>query len=44
MCNRVIPDTYDFRTAKRAPIVSICGYTAYRRDSQTYFSGKWRWE
>ena len=36
---RVIPDPYDFRTVDRAPIVSICGYTAYRRDSQTYFSG-----
>jgi hypothetical protein len=36
---RVIPDPYEFRLVNRAPIVSICGYTAYRRDSQTYFSG-----
>lgn len=35
---RVIPDPYDFRRAKRAPVVGI-GYTAYERDSQTYFSG-----
>lgn len=34
----VIPDPYDFRAAKRAPVVGI-GYTAYERDSQTYFSG-----
>lgn len=36
---KVIPDTYDFRTANRAPIVSICGYTAYYRDSTGYFTG-----
>jgi hypothetical protein len=35
---RVIPDPYDFRTAKRAPVVGI-GYTAFKRDSQTYFTG-----
>eukprot|EP01031_Cornospumella_fuschlensis_P034902 gene34902-42268_t len=35
---RVIPDTYDFRLADRAPVISV-GYTAYQRDSQTYFSG-----
>lgn len=35
---RVIPDPYDFRTAERAPVVGV-GYTAYRRDSQTYFTG-----
>jgi len=35
---KVIPDPYDFRYANRAPVVSI-GYTAYSRDSQTYFAG-----
>ena len=35
---RVIPDPYDFRAVNRSAIVSI-GYTAYTRDSQTYFSG-----
>jgi hypothetical protein len=36
---KVIPDPYDFRLANRAPIVSICGYTAFQRDSQGYFTG-----
>ncbi len=35
---RVVPDPYDFRGANRSAVVSI-GYTAYTRDSQTYFSG-----
>ena len=35
---KVVPDAYDFRSADRAPVVSI-GYTAYTRDSQTYFAG-----
>lgn len=35
---KVVPDPYDFRSADRAPVVSI-GYTAYSRDSQTYFAG-----
>jgi hypothetical protein len=35
---RVIPEPYDFRSANRSAIVSI-GYSAYTRDSQTYFSG-----
>ncbi|RYY85487.1 hypothetical protein EON63_07395 [archaeon] len=35
---RVIPDPYNFRQANRAPVISV-GYTAYQRDSQTYFSG-----
>lgn len=35
---RAVPDPYDFRRAERAPVVSI-GYTAFTRDSQTYFSG-----
>jgi hypothetical protein len=35
---RVIPDPYDFRGADRAPVIGV-GYTAFRRDSQTYFSG-----
>lgn len=35
---KVIPDPYDFRDAKRAPVVSV-GYTAYVRDSHTYFTG-----
>jgi hypothetical protein len=34
----VIPDPYDFNRFQRAPIISI-GYTAYLRDSQTYFTG-----
>lgn len=34
----VIPQPYDFHAANRSAIVSI-GYTAYTRDSQTYFSG-----
>lgn len=33
-----IPSPYNFLKAKRAPIVSI-GYTAFTRDSQTYFTG-----
>ena len=35
---KVIPEPYDFRYADRAAVVSI-GYTAYSRDSQTYFAG-----
>lgn len=35
---KVVPDPYDFRTVDRAPVISL-GYTAYKRDSQTYFSG-----
>jgi hypothetical protein len=35
---RVVPDPYDFRTAKRAPVVGV-GYTAFKRDSQTYYTG-----
>jgi hypothetical protein len=35
---RVVPDPYDFRAVNRAPVISL-GYTAYKRDSQTYFSG-----
>jgi hypothetical protein len=35
---RVVPDPYDFRAANRAPVVGV-GYTAYKRDSQTYFTG-----
>jgi hypothetical protein len=35
---QVIPDPYDFRKARRAPVVGI-GYTAYERDSEAYFSG-----
>lgn len=35
---KVIPDPYDFRYDNRAAVVSI-GYTAYSRDSQTYFAG-----
>lgn len=34
----VVPLPYDFRSMNRSAIVSI-GYTAYQRDSQTYFSG-----
>jgi len=34
----VVPLPYDFRSTNRSAIVSI-GYTAYQRDSQTYFSG-----
>lgn len=34
----VVPSPYNFLKAKRAPIVSI-GYTAFTRDSQTYFTG-----
>eukprot|EP00981_Chlorochromonas_danica_P011386 scaffold3991_cov159-Ochromonas_danica.AAC.11 len=35
---RAVPEPYDFRLAERAPVVSV-GYTAFARDSQTYFSG-----
>jgi hypothetical protein len=35
---RAVPEPYDFRAADRAPVISL-GYTAYTRDSQTYFSG-----
>lgn len=35
---RAVPEPYDFRRAERAPVISI-GYTAFTRDSQTYFSG-----
>jgi len=35
---RVIPDNYDFRSANRSAVVSI-GYTAFHRDSNTYFTG-----
>jgi len=35
---RVIPEAYDFRAANRSAVVSV-GYTAYTRDSQTYYSG-----
>ena len=35
---KVVPEPYEFRYADRAPVVSI-GYTAYSRDSQTYFAG-----
>lgn len=35
---RVIPEPYDFRKVNRSAVVSV-GYTAFTRDSQTYFSG-----
>jgi len=35
---RVIPEPYDFRSANRSAVVSV-GYTAYTRDSSTYFTG-----
>lgn len=35
---RVIPDPYDFRAANRSAVVSV-GYTAYTRDSNSYFTG-----
>ena len=35
---QVIPEPYDFRSANRSAVVSI-GYTAFQRDSSTYFTG-----